>query len=152
MMLRVRKRPGMEKEDVLKADNEEEEDDHHNADGDDYDEDGGGMWGMMFGSDKKKEKKKAVKAAPAPSSAALESPESSESPVDVINVFTIASGHMYERLQKIMFLSVVKNTKRCACFVCEGCFSGCARSMVCVGVRLCSRVMLLLEVLGMLCA
>ena len=118
MMLRVRKRPGMEKEDVLKADNEEEEDDHHNSDGDDYDEDGGGMWGMMFGSEKKTDKKKAVKAAPAPSSAALESSESSESPVDVINVFTIASGHMYERLQKIMFLSVVKNTKRCACFVC----------------------------------
>ncbi len=30
---------------------------------------------------------------------------------DVINVFTVASGHMYERLQKIMFLSVIKNTK-----------------------------------------
>ncbi len=32
----------------------------------------------------------------------------------VINVMTVASGHMYERLQKIMILSVVKNTKaRC---------------------------------------
>lgn len=31
---------------------------------------------------------------------------------DVINVFSIASGHMYERLMKIMILSVVKNTKR----------------------------------------
>jgi hypothetical protein len=30
---------------------------------------------------------------------------------NVVNVFTVASGHMYERLQKIMFLSVVKNTK-----------------------------------------
>lgn len=30
---------------------------------------------------------------------------------DVINVFTVASGHMYERLQKIMLLSVLKNTK-----------------------------------------
>jgi len=30
---------------------------------------------------------------------------------DVINVFTVASGHMYERLQKIMVLSVLKNTK-----------------------------------------
>jgi hypothetical protein len=28
-----------------------------------------------------------------------------------INVFTVASGHMYERLQKIMILSVIKNTK-----------------------------------------
>jgi UDP-glucose:glycoprotein glucosyltransferase len=33
---------------------------------------------------------------------------------NVINVFTVASGHMYERLQKIMILSVIKNTKsRC---------------------------------------
>eukprot|EP00983_Pelagomonas_calceolata_P033047 1035608-Pelagomonas_calceolata.AAC.1 len=30
---------------------------------------------------------------------------------EVINVFTVASGHMYERLQKIMVLSVIKNTK-----------------------------------------
>jgi UDP-glucose:glycoprotein glucosyltransferase len=30
---------------------------------------------------------------------------------NVINVFTVASGHMYERLQKIMILSVIKNTK-----------------------------------------
>lgn len=30
---------------------------------------------------------------------------------DVINVFTVASGHMYERLQKIMVLSVVRHTK-----------------------------------------
>eukprot|EP00879_Flechtneria_rotunda_P024541 GHRR01026020.1.p1 GENE.GHRR01026020.1~~GHRR01026020.1.p1 ORF type:complete len:588 (+),score=241.16 GHRR01026020.1:107-1870(+) len=30
---------------------------------------------------------------------------------DIINVFTVASGHMYERLQKIMILSVIKNTK-----------------------------------------
>lgn len=32
-------------------------------------------------------------------------------PEDVVNVMTVASGHMYERLQKIMFLSVIKNTK-----------------------------------------
>ncbi|KAF6245273.1 nucleotide-diphospho-sugar transferase [Scenedesmus sp. NREL 46B-D3] len=30
---------------------------------------------------------------------------------NVINVFTVASGHMYERLQKIMILSVIKNTQ-----------------------------------------
>ena len=28
-----------------------------------------------------------------------------------VHVFTIASGHMYERLQKIMILSVIRNTK-----------------------------------------
>jgi hypothetical protein len=33
------------------------------------------------------------------------------SPDEVINVLTVASGHMYERLQKIMFLSVINNTK-----------------------------------------
>ena len=30
---------------------------------------------------------------------------------DVVNIFTIASGHMYERLQKIMMLSVLRHTK-----------------------------------------
>ena len=30
--------------------------------------------------------------------------------LETINVFTIASGHMYERLQKIMILSVIKRT------------------------------------------
>jgi hypothetical protein len=30
---------------------------------------------------------------------------------DVINVFTVASGHMYERLQKIMILSVLNHTQ-----------------------------------------
>jgi hypothetical protein len=30
---------------------------------------------------------------------------------DVINIFSIASGHMYERLQKIMMLSVLRHTK-----------------------------------------
>jgi UDP-glucose:glycoprotein glucosyltransferase len=36
-----------------------------------------------------------------------------EAPVegDVVNIFTIASGHMYERLQKIMMLSVLRHTK-----------------------------------------
>jgi hypothetical protein len=29
---------------------------------------------------------------------------------DVVNIFTIASGHMYERLQKIMMLSVLRHT------------------------------------------
>lgn len=30
---------------------------------------------------------------------------------DTINVFTVASGHMYERLQNIMILSVLRHTK-----------------------------------------
>lgn len=31
---------------------------------------------------------------------------------DRIHVFTVASGHMYERLQKIMILSVIKRTEK----------------------------------------
>ncbi|KAF8062716.1 hypothetical protein HT031_004046 [Scenedesmus sp. PABB004] len=53
-------------------------------------------------------------AAPAPGAAAFDAPDSSAAAVpsgDVINIFTVASGHMYERLQKIMILSVIKNTK-----------------------------------------
>ena len=34
-----------------------------------------------------------------------------------IHIFTVASGHMYERLQKIMVLSVLRNTK-CPPFPC----------------------------------
>jgi UDP-glucose:glycoprotein glucosyltransferase len=30
---------------------------------------------------------------------------------ETINIFTVASGHMYERLQKIMMLSVLRRTK-----------------------------------------
>jgi len=41
--------------------------------------------------------------APAPSPAADDD--------DTIHVFTVASGHMYERLQKIMILSAIKRTK-----------------------------------------
>ena len=59
MVLRVRKRPGMEREDVLQP------------------------------------------AAGTASSSATSSN-------NTINVFTVASGHMYERLQKIMMLSVTQ--------------------------------------------
>lgn len=34
-----------------------------------------------------------------------------EAEEDTINVFSVASGHLYERLLRIMMLSVVKNTK-----------------------------------------
>lgn len=30
---------------------------------------------------------------------------------DVINIFSLASGHLYERFLRIMMLSVLKNTK-----------------------------------------
>ena len=43
------------------------------------------------------------------SAAAPAAPEGGDP--ETINVFTIASGHMYERLQKIMILSVIKRTR-----------------------------------------
>ena len=36
---------------------------------------------------------------------------SPEDDPETIHIFTVASGHMYERLQKIMILSVIKNTR-----------------------------------------
>jgi UDP-glucose:glycoprotein glucosyltransferase len=36
---------------------------------------------------------------------------SAEDDPDAVHIFTVASGHMYERLQKIMVLSVLRNTK-----------------------------------------
>ena len=100
-MLKVRKRPGKEKEDVLKADSEGNDDDEDDEDGE------GGVWSKLFGAGKKK-----VPPAAAVGGGAVV-PAAAEAEGDVINVFTVASGHMYERLQKIMFLSVVKNSKRC---------------------------------------
>lgn len=36
---------------------------------------------------------------------------SPEDDPDTIHIFSVASGHMYERLQKIMILSVIRNTR-----------------------------------------
>ena len=36
---------------------------------------------------------------------------SPEDDQDTIHIFSVASGHMYERLQKIMILSVIRNTR-----------------------------------------
>ncbi|KAI8470132.1 MAG: hypothetical protein J3K34DRAFT_469371 [Monoraphidium minutum] len=88
LSLRVRKRPGMEDETLLP-----------DAGGDDAAgkkgaKKKGASGGGLFGS------KAGAKLGPA-----VAKKDSA------INVFTVASGHMYERLQKIMILSVFKNTK-----------------------------------------
>ncbi|KAG2424815.1 hypothetical protein HXX76_014236 [Chlamydomonas incerta] len=115
MILRVRKRPGMEDEDVLKQGGEEEEDvieidppmpeleEDEYADEDDEAPAAKKPPGSLLGrvSDMimgKGGKDAAAAKKPLPGG-------------DVINVFTVASGHMYERLQKIMILSVVRHTK-----------------------------------------
>lgn len=49
-----------------------------------------------------------------------------------LNIFTIASGHMYERLQKIMILSVIKNTKYVDCNIAMGFNTRCLVFLLCV--------------------
>merc|ERR1712048_259069 len=80
----VSKKPGMDQLDVLgkPEDTPEEELDS--------------IWstiGQTIGLKDKKKKKK------------------EEKETEVINIFSLASGHMYERLMRIMMLSVIRNTK-----------------------------------------
>lgn len=99
MILKVNKRPGMEKEDVLMPEGHQEDEEEEG-------EEEGGVWGMLFGGDKKKK--------PEDKEAAIGSSLDKKKPLrggEVVNVFTVASGHMYERLQKIMMLSVVNQTR-----------------------------------------
>jgi len=87
IMLKVYRRPGMEGQEILKAAVTEGAAPDEDED-DDYEGDEGGSGGGGGGP-----------LIPAGEGAGT------------VHVFTIASGHMYERLQKIMILSVVKNTK-----------------------------------------
>ncbi|KAJ9506734.1 hypothetical protein QJQ45_009422, partial [Haematococcus lacustris] len=103
MILRVRKRAGKEQEDVLLAAGEAKEGLHSSRQGslaegghgeyDEYEYDDDGQ----------------VAARRKPDASALAT--SHKPGGSVINVFTVASGHMYERLQKIMILSVLNNTR-----------------------------------------
>lgn len=89
--LKLRKKPGMELESVL-----------------DGAEDGAGLldkWLTWFKGNTQKTAHNDVSFA-----------KSCQFADDPINIFTIASGHMYERLQKIMVLSVLKSTKSCVKF------------------------------------
>lgn len=89
--LHVKKKPGKEHEDVLNEESPALQGEE------------AGLWDKMtsYLSDMKGKKTKPGASGVAPAG-------------DVVNVFTVASGHMYERLQKIMILSVLNNTKaRC---------------------------------------
>jgi len=86
----VQRRPGMEKAKLLvDASSDEAE-----SSG------GGGLWDSLSGlvGGKKKEAEDAVATTNGRSG-------------ETINVFSLASGHLYERFLKIMMLSVLKNTK-----------------------------------------
>ncbi|CAD7699991.1 unnamed protein product [Ostreobium quekettii] len=97
MRLKVRKYPGMEAVDVLDDPEEPQA------------EAGGQLWGTLMSWMKLDKGKEAVKLAGHTTGRC-------EHEDDPINIFTIASGHMYERLQKIMILSVLRNTKSCVKF------------------------------------
>ena len=81
MKLKVSKKPEKRNEDLLEADKGKEDE---------------GLWGSIrstFGG-------------------SSSSPAAPENPADdVINIFCLASGHLYERLLKIMMLSVKRTTK-----------------------------------------
>ncbi|EFJ45735.1 hypothetical protein VOLCADRAFT_105823 [Volvox carteri f. nagariensis] len=121
MILRVRKRPGMEAEDVLQADGTADdaydtwdpdlEDDEYADDDDDKAPpapSSGGLLGkvssLLSGSAK-------GGSGGAGGELAASKKQRQLRGGDTINVFTVASGHMYERLQKIMILSVLRHTK-----------------------------------------
>eukprot|EP00877_Chromochloris_zofingiensis_P009036 jgi/Chrzof1/4386/Cz14g11070.t1 len=102
MSLKVRKRAGKERESLLrdkKSDGTSMDDGAYDLDDYSSEEEQqtqpSGLWGSL---------KTSIMGKVAGGS-------SKNNSDDVINVFTIASGHMYERLQKIMILSVIKNTK-----------------------------------------
>ena len=91
IVLKVQKRPGKEKISLL-FEKKEGSDDEVALEEEELAEEDTGMWQSLKGALGVKGPEK----APANST---------------INVMTVASGHMYERLQKIMILSVIKNTK-----------------------------------------
>jgi UDP-glucose:glycoprotein glucosyltransferase len=95
----VVRNPGKEKAKLLDAEGDGD------GDGDGEDEDGGddGMWGSfksMLGS---KGTKKVVSSDVAVDAGARSG--------ETINVFSLASGHLYERFLKLMMLSVLKGTQ-----------------------------------------
>lgn len=84
--LRVQKKADKRNEDLLESDS---------SSGDDS---GGGLWGSItktFGADD--------------GSAAAQAAASADEP---LNIFCLASGHLYERLLKIMMLSTMRHTKQ----------------------------------------
>ncbi|KAI8804987.1 UDP-glucose:glycoprotein glucosyltransferase-domain-containing protein [Cladochytrium replicatum] len=93
---RVRKRPGMEAKDVLKV----EEELAGSRDGQAAQEGISGIWGSI-------KNKFSNMMGQGKASAASEVPTS---PNADINIFSVASGHLYERFLGIMMLSVMKNT------------------------------------------
>ncbi|KAL6044067.1 UDP-glucose:glycoprotein glucosyltransferase 1 [Balamuthia mandrillaris] len=86
VMLKVAKQPGMETESLLNEDGETQEEEPAQPTG---------LWSSftnLFGGEQPK-------------------PQIKQEDDDTIHVFSVATGHLYERFLKIMMLSVLKNTK-----------------------------------------
>lgn len=97
VVIHVAKRPGMEDVELLASDDDTGEDGHSEADDGEPAEDG--YWDSLTGlfGDRPPQKKYAG-----------DEPISTN---DTINIFSVASGHLYERFLRIMMLSVLKHTK-----------------------------------------
>ncbi|KAL0021594.1 hypothetical protein WJX79_001497 [Trebouxia sp. C0005] len=95
MLLRITKRPGFELDDVLDSGSDEKRE---------------SLWGRLtsWASKPNPLSEPALGAGLQPSTEQQLSPEDD---ADTIHIFSVASGHMYERLQKIMILSVIRTTK-----------------------------------------
>ena len=95
--VKVQKREGKENENLLHPDSEMDEDQDQ---GQREDDSGKGFWGNLFG-------KKSDQGGGAPSS--MHETNGTADSLE-INIFSVASGHLYERFLRIMILSVLENT------------------------------------------
>jgi UDP-glucose:glycoprotein glucosyltransferase len=91
--LQVQKKPGKEQEHLLVADGAGGEDEENLWD----------SFSELFNSEKKKDEKK--------NNNLVRVGENGDEVTETVHIFSIASGHLYERFLKIMMLSVLKNTK-----------------------------------------
>lgn len=98
LFVKVTKKPGKENLDLL------DEDDKHGNDEDEGDENAGngGMWGAI---------KKGLGLGRKATEEGEDSAKGSRSNETTINVFSVASGHLYERFMSIMFIGVMRHTK-----------------------------------------
>lgn len=92
--IRVNKKPGKQNEELLYDSDEKSDEDSENS-----------IWGSLWSSEDGGGKPKPKKEG----KGELTADEDEDS--KRINIFSLASGHLYERLLRIMMVSVLKNTK-----------------------------------------
>ena len=107
LRLRLRRRPGMEGEDVLKRTGE-----GSGADDAAASAGGGGLWGRRARG------WLGASPPPPPPGGEVAVPDGGGEDNSKIHIFSVASGHLYERFLKIMVLSVLRHTKTPVKFWC----------------------------------